>query len=609
MIDLELHEAQNACHGADRRVSFTYTRQAAYAAENRWFHSEAFVGVALLGLNSATVGTILTKWRRSMLTRRTAVRSIRHEAAEYAAQRLHPTQISNADETQQRDDILPDVGLNYIGNYSKGLAHPNPFDEVDRVAFRRLQHALASGDPDELENIPLGTPLGSRRKLVNPQAGLAFDLEGPDAHAVALPPAPSIGSAEAAGEMAELYWMALLRDVNFTAFGSQPDVAAAAASLSAFSDFRGPKVGGSVTPNTLFRGFTAGDLVGPYVSQFLLKPVTFGTLRFNQRQQTAIAGIDYLIDPAEWLAIQNGAKPTQTDQFDLVRRYIRNSRDLATYVHFDALYEAYLNACLILFDMQAPYDPGNPYSDSTIQDGFGTFGGPHILSLVTEVATRALKAVWYQKWFVHRRLRPEAFGGLVHHVKVNGAPYQLDLEILNDAPGTVLARIHNQNVAKGHNSFLLPQAFPEGSPLHPAYGAGHATVAGACVTILKAWFDESTPFDPATVAAPVPANPALLAKLQEARRPKIPNNPGTTLLNYVAPPGEPKMTVGGELNKVAANIAIGRNMAGVHWRSDYTESLKLGEAIAIGILEEQKLCYNERFNFTLTKFDGTAVTI
>ena len=38
---------------------------------------------------------------------------------------------------------------------------------------------------------------------------------------------------------------------------------------------------------------------------------------------------------------------------------------------------------------------------------------------------------------------------------------------------------------------LLPMAFPEGSPTHPAYGAGHATVAGACTTILKAWFDES----------------------------------------------------------------------------------------------------------------------
>ncbi len=33
------------------------------------------------------------------------------------------------------------------------------------------------------------------------------------------------------------------------------------------------------------------------------------------------------------------------------------------------------------------------------------------------------------------------------------------------------------------------------------------------------------------------------------------------------------LTVAGELNKVAANVSIGRNMAGVHWRSDYTESV------------------------------------
>ena len=32
-------------------------------------------------------------------------------------------------------------------------------------------------------------------------------------------------------------------------------------------------------------------------------------------------------------------------------------RDLATYVHFDALYEAYLNACMILLAMGTPSDP------------------------------------------------------------------------------------------------------------------------------------------------------------------------------------------------------------------------------------------------------------
>jgi hypothetical protein len=389
--------------------------------------------------------------------------------------------------------------------------------------------------------------------------------------------------------MAELYWMALLRDIHFSDYGGNADVAAAAASLSAFSDFRGPKIGGAVTTGTLFRGFTPGDLNGPYVSQFMLKPINFGTLRITQRQQTAIAGKDYMIDYNEWLAIQNGnnVSPVAPGTFDPVRRYVRNMRDLATYVHFDALYEAYLNACLILLDanVNAPFDPGNPYIDSKTQIGFGTFGGPHILSLVTEVATRALKAVWYQKWFVHRRLRPEAMGGLIHNHLKGSASYPIDPEILAVGPGTLADRVHAHNLANGSDSYLLPMAFREGSPTHPAYGAGHATVAGACVTILKAWFDESFVMPGQTVVS---------------------NANGTAL---VPAPGNPKLTVGGELNKLAANIAIGRNMGGVHWRTDYAESVKLGEAIALDVLEEQKLCYNEFSGLSVTRFDGTHVTI
>ena len=132
---------------------------------------------------------------------------------------------------------------------------------------------------------------------------------------------------------------------------------------------------------------------------------------------------------------------------------------------------------------------------------------------------------------------------------------------------------------------LLPQAFPEGSPTHPAYGAGHATVAGACVTILKAWFDESFVIE----------------------NPVVPDVTGQVLVPYA---GSENLTVGGELNKIAANVALGRNIAGVHWRSDATESLKLGEQIAIGILRDQRACYNEVFNgFSLTKFDGTTITV
>ena len=120
--------------------------------------------------------------------------------------------------------------------------------------------------------------------------------------------------------------------------------------------------------------------------------------------------------------------------------------------------------------------------------------------------------------------------------------------------------------------------------MHTSYGSGHATVAGACVTMLKAFFDES-----AIINDPV-----------------VPSADGQSLEPYVGDP----LTVGGELNKIASNISQGRNIAGVHWRSDAVESNKLGEEVAIGILRDIRGCYNESFNgFTLTKFDGTTITV
>jgi membrane-associated phospholipid phosphatase len=189
-----------------------------------------------------------------------------------------------------------------------------------------------------------------------------------------------------------------------------------------------------------------------------------------------------------------------------------------------------------------------------------------------------LKAVWYQKWFVHRRLRPEAYGGLVHNYLTRGQKYPIHSDVVNSA---AIAQVQKQT-----GGFLLPMAFPEGCPLHPSYGAGHATVAGACVTILKALFDESY----------VLPNPVVATA------------DGSALVPYTGPDAG-QLTVGGELNKLAANIGVGRNIAGVHWRSDYVESLKLGEALAISVLKDQRLTHGETFDgFTFTKFDGTKIT-
>src|SRR5438105_5053282 len=83
-----------------------------------------------------------------------------------------------------------------------------------------------------------------------------------------------------------------------------------------------PKANNAVTPATLFRGNTYGDLVGPYISQFLLRPVPFGTQYVEQRMRTVLPGIDFLTQSADWLNAQNGVKADRSSQFDSTRRYI-----------------------------------------------------------------------------------------------------------------------------------------------------------------------------------------------------------------------------------------------------------------------------------------------
>ena len=506
--------------------------------------------------------------------RANACAKLRREAAQNGQQSTpanlqHP---SNNDE-----NLYP----NKLGSYSKGLPHNND-GTVDLAAYNALLKAINSGNSADFDAIPLG----GGTKLTNPQAGLAFDMEGPDAHALVQPPAPAFASRQQAAEIAENYWMAVLRDVPYAQYSVHPAANAAAADLTLFgSDFKGSKSGGVVTTGTLFRGLTPGDNAGPYLSQYFYQPCNFGANKVEQKITTTMPGIDYMTNFNDWLAIQRGFNPGSGDVFDPIPRYMRMGRDIGQWVHIDVLFQGYFQAFLVLAGAGAPFDSGNPYTANPTQIGFGTFGGPHIATLLCEVSTRALKAVWYQKWFVHRRLRPEVQAARVHRTLYDGAGYPVHPEILDSLSSP--ARLGGFLPA---GNALLPMAFPEGSPTHPAYGAGHATVAGACVTILKAWFDEST------ALASIGLNPVQ------------PTDDGTAIVPYTGSDAG-ALTVGGELNKIASNVAQGRNTAGVHWRSDATESLKLGEQIAIGILREARTCYNEVFNgFSLTKFDGTTIT-
>lgn len=504
--------------------------------------------------------------------RRQEGRRLRRESMERAFGDPLPGHPTNGEEGE--NDEHP-----YFANHAKGLPH-NDLGEVDPAAYRAMVHAFRSGRPEDFERIPMGMP--DARKQLNPQGGLAFNLQGPDPFSTVVRPAPRLDSAQNSAEMAELYWLALLRDVKFGEFETSPLVAEAAADMSTYSDFRGPKQGGRVTPATLFRGDTRGDLTGPFVSQFLLQDVQYGTTRIPHRHDTVLAGRDFGTAFDDYVALQRGA-PRQTERDFANTRYLQTPRDLAHYTHFDLLYQPYLYAALIMLAMReypaGLQDKGNPYRSSRNQVGFCAFGSQHLVTLLSDVANLAIKHTLFQQFHVHRRIRPEVLGGRLH-VQLERSPgrYEglIDREILESA---VLDRIRSS-----HGSYLLPQAFPEGSPMSPAYHAGHCSVAGAGVTILKAWFDESFVLP----------------------RPVVPSEDGTRLVPYDGPP----LTVGGELNKLAANIGAGRSAGGVHWRSDNTEGYRVGEAIALAMLRDQKDNHNEDdATFTVTTFDGETVTI
>jgi len=248
------------------------------------------------------------------------------------------------------------------------------------------------------------------------------------------------------------------------------------------------------------------------------------------------------------------------------------------------LFQAYFIAFLVLNTLKVPLNPGNPYIGSTTQNGFATMGGPDIAATIAAVAGEAIRSVWYQKWWVHLRHRPESGGAIVYLMKTHAGSIQ------GQVSNTVLNSQAVQESFTANNSYLLSQAFPEGSPTHPAYPTGHGTVGGACITILKFFFDGNYELPTSELVMPTPD--------------------GMNTVPYVPPPGEPPLTVNGELNKLASNISFGHGiLAGIHWRSDTDTSIQLGEAVALSYLRDRAKTYNEKFSVSLTKVDGTTETI
>jgi membrane-associated phospholipid phosphatase len=277
-------------------------------------------------------------------------------------------------------------------------------------------------------------------------------------------------------------------------------------------------------------------------------------------------------------------------------RYIVTGRDLATYVVANISQQPYMNAAMILqnneevTDKGLPLDEGMPI-DPNVPGAFVDYGRSAYQSLLGGIVMAHKHAAWYHKWRLHRRLRPEAFGGRLYHVlegtEIDGQPagerYPIHDQLLES---TALDRS-----SEAFDTGLLPQAYPEGGPTHPSYPGGHAVSAGSCATVLKAYFDED-------------------AIIRDPVRPTTDDEGQYTELEGV----DTQLTVGGEINKLATNMAYARGWAGIHYRSDTTAGMRIGERIATAVLSDRlgqrpAGAYGSRGQFSFTTFDGREVTV
>ena len=487
-------------------------------------------------------------------------------------------------------------------SYSKALLHDS-LGVPNAAAMLSMKRAFASGSATDFANILVGTPGGGgNSKLNGPQVALAFDLEGLDSHATVIPPAPGVASAQTAAEQVEHYWGALLRDVSFGEYATNALVGQAVAdmnNLSHLSSVANKEFPYPVTRQNLFRGqFAVGDgnVRGPYLSQFMIQPTYFGSQLLDQKHRTFLpvggGGTEYMTSVAEYQLVQNGGDSGRPIAYDPTPRYLRNGRDLSAYTQVDVLYQGYFVAFLLLAGLGAAPNPGSPYIGSQTQKAFATLGGPDAAATIGEMATRALKASWYHKWIKDLRMRPEEYGALVHARVTGASPMPqaaaaLHADVLDSA---VLPLINS-----AHGSYLLPQAFPEGSPTHPCYPTGHGTVAGACITAIKFFFDGGQKLRPLLTSA--------------GRDIYEPSADGLSLDTYAGADAA-SLDVNGELNKLAYNVSFGHGIhAGIHFRSSTYWSILLGEQVALSILRDRAKGYNEPFTISITKFDGTTATI
>lgn len=491
--------------------------------------------------------------------------------------------------------------------FSKTLEHDAETGFAKKADVQKVVKALETGTVEDLNAICRDPD--SSRLIEGPHTALSQNLQGPDSASVTARNFHflQIDSKKLAFEMMEVYAKALLRDVSFQDYATYDKVATIIGHLNMCygSDITGPVVDGMITTKTLFRGLGPDETVGPYISQFLLLPFNYGNIPLEQKYEPEIDP-ENALDMKGWLAQQNGITGSTINKDPAVFNW--NGRVLGAKVHNDPLYQFYYNAALIALQQGIGLEGPNVYTEvSNWTDG----GGPSMLASVAEASVGALRTAWYAKFNLGMKIRPEVMAQRIHLGKTNTGSLLADVPklktICDNANEDILDLVSeaNNSALNCHppvTNYYLDSQFSEGSPTHPAWPAGHATVAGACTTVLKAYLKTHDDHGNRRLWSDAASREAVVAV-----------NDGVELAKYhdsdVA-----EMTVIGELNKLASNVSLGRDFAGVHFRCDGDCGLKMGEEYAIGFLKDKALEFHSSTNgafegWKLEKFDGTTVKI
>jgi hypothetical protein len=519
----------------------------------------------------------------------------------------------------------------YNGSFHKGFKHNSVTGELANVhEYNKYLEALLNNNQKKLAKVKLAKKF--QIGLANPLASMSSVLVGAPQMKFDFPQPSSLSSKEHAADMVELYCQMLCRDIPFTQY--DPNVSNTIKEVLIYMnqpeflnhfEYSFPK--GSITTGNIFRGIAPGEHHGPYISQLLLLNFPLNGVSIPQKYATLPTKMDAINNSitCEWgrnmkemINIQNTTisnLPPIPKNF-IEHKYIYSGRVLAASVQMDYVYNLQMQAALILNALGAKMNPGWPVYKN--QTSFIT--GANITSILTaigEVSQYALKHAWFWKWQVYRKLRPECTSMWIDNVKnkrvKNKHNYNISKVVLKNP---VMEAVKEYNAEWGtefDKSYTLDQVYQSGCPTHPTYPAGHAVIAGAISTVLKIYFDAEQPWSSLPGLQIGSQNRAILPT--PLNGPVIQaDDTGDNLIDYFGN-GINSMTIAGEINKLASNISIGRDWAGVHQREDGITGMFLGEAIAIDYMEDILSAQVENNldgsvpTISFRKFDGKLATI